>query len=259
MKNKVFKIVVLLLVLLLFASVALNILCIRRGLSYYRALQWSRLDPIGERVLATEDHKLREPELGEVRVILFGDSRMAYWKPLPSLQHCQLVNRGISGQTTAQTLLRLEADVIRLKPAIAVLQVGINDLKTIGLLPERKNEIIRSCRENISTAVARIAEHDIRAVILTVFPPGPVDLFRRPVWSSDIYKGVEDVNQMIRDLNGRGITVVDCDSILVSDNGLKSEYVQDTFHLTSAGYEALNNALSPVLHELIQDHLKLQD
>jgi lysophospholipase L1-like esterase len=259
MKIRALKIIILLLVVLLFVSGMLNILCVHLALSYDRALQWSRLDPIGERVFAAENQKLREPESQEVRIILFGDSRIAYWTPLPSLRNCQLVNRGIAGQTTTQTLFRLNADVIRLKPAIAVLQVGINDLKVIGLWPERKNEIIHSCRENISTIINQMTEHDIRTVVLTVFPPGPVDLFRRPVWSSDIYRGVEDINQTIRELKGRGITVVDCDPILVFNDGIKPEYVLDTFHLTTAGYEALNSSLRPVLNELIQDRLKLQN
>ena len=259
MKIRVFKLIILSLVVLLFISGALNILCVHRALSYYRALQWSRLDPIGEKVFAAKNQQLREPELGEVRVILFGDSRIAYWKPLPSLQNGQLVNRGINGQTTAQTLFRLETDVIRLKPAIAVLQVGINDLKTIGVWPERKDDIIHSCRENINTIVDQMTEHNIQTVVLTVFPPGPVGLLRKLVWSSDIHRGVEQINQMIRELQGQGITVVDCDPILVSDHEIKPEYALGTLHLTPAGYEALNSLLRPVLNELIQDHLKLQN
>ena len=259
MKIKASKVIILLLIIALFASGMLNVLCVRRVLNYYQSLQLSRLDPIGASVFAAENAQLREPESGKIRIILFGDSRIAYWNPLPSLQNCQLINRGIGGQTTAQTLLRLEGDVLQLKPAIVVLQVGINDLKTIGIFPKSKNDIIRLCRENINIIVDQMAENDIKAVILTVFPPGPVDLFRKPIWSDDICHGIEEVNKMIRELEGRGVTVIDCDSILTSGEGIRPEYAKDTFHLTSAGYEALNNSLSPVLNELIRNHLWLEN
>ena len=259
MKNKAFKIIILFLIMALFVSGMLNILCVRRVLNYYQSLQLSRLDPIGSSIFAAENMQLRDPEVGKVRIILFGDSRIAYWEPLPSLQNCQLINRGIGGQTSAQTLLRLKGDVIQLRPAIVVLQVGINDLKTIGIFPKSKNNIISSCRENINTIVDQMTEHDIQAVVLTVFPLGPVGLLRRPIWSDDICHGIKEVNKMIRGLEGRGVTVIDCDSILISGESIKAGYAKDTFHLTSAGYEALNNSLSPVLNELIRNHLKLEN
>jgi lysophospholipase L1-like esterase len=259
MKIKASKIILLLLIITLLASGMLNILCVRRVLDYYQSLQLFRLDPIGASVFAAENEQLQEPEPEKVRVILFGDSRIAYWDPLPSLKNCQLINRGIGGQTTAQTLLRLEGDVLQLKPAIVVLQVGINDLKTIGIFPESKNDIISLCRENINIIVDQIVENDIQAVLLTIFPPGPVDLFRKPIWSDDICHGIEEVNKMIMELEDRGVTVLDCDSILTSGGSIRPEYAKDTLHLTSAGYEALNNSLSPVLNELIRNHLWLEN
>lgn len=259
MKIKTFIIIILLLIIVLFASCMLNIVCIRHTLNYYKMLQLVRLDPIGSTVFAMENVQLPELETGKVRIVMFGDSRVAYWEPMPSLQNCQLINRGVCSQTTAQTLLRLEGDVIRLKPAIVILQVGINDLKTIGFFPEIKNDIIDSCLKNLNTIIEQITRNDIQVVVLTIFPPGPVDLFRRSIWSDEINCGVEEVNEMIRSLKGQGITVIDCDSILTVGESIKPEYAKDTLHLTSAGYEALNNSLSPVLNELIRNHLWLEN
>jgi lysophospholipase L1-like esterase len=259
MTTKVSKIIVLLLATALVVSGALNVWCARRALSYCRALNLFRLDPVGMKVFAAQNPLLPEPEEGKVRIILFGDSRVAYWRPLPSLQNCQWVNRGIGGQTTAQTLLRLEDDVISLKPAIVILEVGMNDLKTVGILPNSRDEIISSCRENIGAIVSQIREHEIQAVVLTVFPRGPVDLLHRPTWSDDISRGVEQVNEMIRNLKSGGVTVVDCDPILTSGGIVKPEYARDTFHLTSAGYEALNSSLAPLLSELAKSHLTFEN
>jgi lysophospholipase L1-like esterase len=38
------------------------------------------------------------------------------------------INRGISGQTSPQMLLRFKADVIDLKPAVVVILAGGNDI-----------------------------------------------------------------------------------------------------------------------------------
>ena len=61
---------------------------------------------------------------------------------------------------------------------------------------------------------------------------------------------------MIKGLKGPKITIVDCNDVLVLGRSVKSEYVQDTYHLTSAGYVALNDLLRPVLQELVQNGLK---
>ncbi len=52
------------------------------------------------------------------------------------------VNRGIGNQTTAQVLGHFHAHVAPLHPQTIILQVGINDLKTIPLFPEQAETII---------------------------------------------------------------------------------------------------------------------
>lgn len=258
MKSTTKRVTIVLLVFALLVSIALNVLFCCQALKYYCALQLSSLDPTGSKKYAVQNLQLQEPQPGQVRVVLFGDSRIACWNPLPSAGNCQLLNRGIVGETSAQTLLRLERDVISLKPAVVILQVGINDLKTIGVFPKLKDDIINSCRNNITTIVDKMSIHNIQSVILTIFPPGSISLFRRPIWSEEIYRGIEEVNEIINNLDARGAAVVNCDSILASGRNIKAEYARDTFHLTSAGYEALNNSLNPVLEELIQNRLRLE-
>jgi lysophospholipase L1-like esterase len=159
-------------------------------------------------------------------------------------------------ETTAQALLRLEQDVLEFEPDMTIVQIGINDLKNIGLFPERKDEIVTSCWENLNTIVERMGEHNIHVVLLTVFSPGPVDFYHKSLWSNDIREGVDQVNEKMIGLIRPGITVVDCDAILSPDESIKPEYAEGTYHLTSAGYVALNESLSPILEELIQDRLK---
>ncbi len=65
---------------------------------------------------------------GEKRVIFFGDSITDGWHLDQYFPGRNYINRGISGQTTPQMLVRYWQDVINLHPAVVVLLAGTNDL-----------------------------------------------------------------------------------------------------------------------------------
>lgn len=248
---KLSRVIAIVLAVCLLISGFANIALFRLAAKSYRELQAVRLDPTSARRFKARNAGIRGLRPGETRIVFFGDSRIAHWKPLPSLPNCQMLNRGVSGETTSQAILRLDRDVIALKPSIVVVQVGINDLKAIGVLPGRIDEIVSSCSENLKTIVQRAVASDIHVVILTIFRPGPVGLRRKPVWSDEIGLAVERVNGMIGVLSGQGVTVFDCDPVLVVGNRIKPEYARDGLHLTAAGYEKLNESVRPVLEGLV--------
>jgi len=62
------------------------------------------------------------------RVVFLGDSITDIWKLEEYFPDKPYVNRGISGQTTPQMLVRLYPDVIDLKPAAMILLAGTNDV-----------------------------------------------------------------------------------------------------------------------------------
>src|SRR5207248_2313748 len=63
------------------------------------------------------------------RVVFFGDSITELWGPAdPKLFSDDTVNRGISGQTTAQMLGRFQQDVIALHPRVVHILAGTNDI-----------------------------------------------------------------------------------------------------------------------------------
>ena len=105
----------------LVVSVLVNVALLRYSISEYRRAQKVRLDPAGAGRFDEANRNLPAPAQGEVRILLFGDSRVANWKPLPTLAGAQLVNRGHGGDTTAQLLLRLDRDVLTLQPGIVLL------------------------------------------------------------------------------------------------------------------------------------------
>ena len=74
------------------------------------------------------DAKLGPPAAGENRVVFMGDSITEGWHLDQSFPGKPYVNRGISGQTTPQMVLRFHQDVVNLKPKVVVILAGINDI-----------------------------------------------------------------------------------------------------------------------------------
>jgi lysophospholipase L1-like esterase len=235
-----------LLSLLLLLSLALNWLLFQRGKAYYRELNATRLDPLGLSFFPGETKDLPPPAPGTTRVVLLGDSRAQSWPAPAGLTGFEFINRGIGAQTSTQVLGRFEAHVAPLRPDVVVLQVGINDLKTLPLFPQRRASIVADCQANIQQIVSRARGLGATVILTTIFPAGEVPLARRPFWSDDIDRGIRAVNDFIRSLEGEGVILLDGAAILADG----PDYHADTLHLNAAGYRALNGALVPLLKNL---------
>ena len=72
---------------------------------------------------AAENARLASP-----RVVFYGDSITEGWKLAEFFPGKLYVNRGISGQTTPQMLVRFRQDVVNLKPEAVVILAGTNDI-----------------------------------------------------------------------------------------------------------------------------------
>ncbi|MFM7426294.1 MAG: SGNH/GDSL hydrolase family protein [Elainella sp.] len=148
-KHSIFKrryeLLTALLLTMLGGSAALNFLLYRQAKTYYLELNQTRLDPLG---LAYYPVNQTEAPTAQSRVVFFGDSRADSWTP-PEIKGYEFINRGIPSQTSVQASQRFSAHVATLKPNLIVIQVGINDLKTIALFPERQTEIVASCKTHI--------------------------------------------------------------------------------------------------------------
>jgi lysophospholipase L1-like esterase len=74
------------------------------------------------------DRQLGPAAKGTDRVVFIGDSITEGWKLDHSFPGKPYINRGISGQTSSQILLRFRQDVIDLHPKVTVILAGTNDL-----------------------------------------------------------------------------------------------------------------------------------
>jgi lysophospholipase L1-like esterase len=232
---------------LLIASLWANYQLYQESSGNYRDLHRVRLDPFGLSVFEDEDPKA-PATAGLPLVVFYGDSRAAEWLA-PDLPQFTFVNRGIGSQTTAQVLGRFDQDIAPLRPDYLVVQVGINDLKTIPLFPSQADAIVQNTKENIETLVQRSLSAGVDQVILTtIFPIGAVPLERQLVWSNDVAAAVEEVNAFLATLAGERVIVMETAPILAAENGMIQEtYSRDTLHLNGEGYAALNATLVKTL------------
>jgi len=219
----------------------------RQGQEYYLQLNETRLDPLGLKAFPIRQARV-SPADGKPLVVLLGDSRAAAWPAPTQLEGFTFVNRGASAQTTAQVLGRFPYHVPSLKPDILVLEVGINDLKTIPLFPERKAAIVADCEANIQKLVELATRDNTRVILVTIFPLGQIPIERRPFWSEDVALAITEVNQFITMLASDSVEIFDAGKILSNESGIVDpRYSKDFLHLNATGYEALNRELSLVL------------
>lgn len=188
------------------------------------------------------------------RIVLFGDSRIVQWTDFPGAPGTEVVARGIAGETTAQMRLRFEADVLAADPDVVVMQMGINDLVAIGVLPARRAEIADQCARNIDYFVDALGARGIRVVLLTIIPPASPPLWRKPFWSEAISEEVRRLNVRLlsRPMPPR-VSVVDTSALLQDGAGRwRRGVLSDTLHLTPAGYGHLNAKIAPLLEHRTQ-------
>jgi lysophospholipase L1-like esterase len=223
---------------------------LRAALAYFRAGEAIRLDPAGLNVYAAERER---PLADRPLVVLFGDSRALMWSPPTAPAGCRTINRGIGFQTTAQMLLRLEADVTSLRPAVVVIEGGVNDLKAIADFPDQHRRIVDDCEANLQLMVERCRRSGASVVLVTVFGIGDVALWRRPFWSSQVADAVGEVNAFLSRLAGDKVVLFDANRVLANGQGqIRHAYQLDHLHLSPAGYAALNERLSPLLASLLR-------
>lgn len=253
MKKRAKTIVGLGLVLALCVSFGLNAYLYRTANEYYLSLNATRLDPLGLNAypLAQNDPQAS----GKSLVVFFGDSRATNW-PAPARNITfRFANRGIGAQTTAQVANRYVLHVRPLKPAVVVVQVGINDLKTIPLFPDQRALIVERSKQNINHIVDLAREDGAQVILTTIIRPGQIPVERRLFWSDDVGVAVDEVNAYISSLAGDRVLVLDTNRKIVNVGGtVDPKYSLDALHLNSLGYAMLNEDLDVLLNQLCRDH-----
>ena len=206
----------------------------------YQETQAIRLDPLQLNFYPTE---IPTNFSVKKRIVFFGDSRALSWLT-PKMAHVDFINRGVGQQTSEQIRLRFKQHVAPLQADTIILQLCINDLKTIPLFPQQRDAIVARCKQNISDIVAQARLSGSKVLLTTVFPLGEIPLERRLFWSDAVAPAIREVNAFIATQAGEGVSILDAFTLLQGESDkIKPEYSRDLLHLNSYGYEMLNQAL----------------
>jgi lysophospholipase L1-like esterase len=252
-QERLFRLPLLLGLVILVVSLAFNGFLFLIARYYYLQLNETNLDPLKLRAFSANSLSHSVTASSTATVVFFGDSRAAQWPAPAMLKGFSFVNRGINNQSSAQVLGRFDKHVVPLHPDIIIVQVGINDLKTIPLFPEQKAVIIANCKANIQQLVARSLNSGATVILTTIFPTGPVPLTRQLFWSPEITQAVDEVNAYLYSLKARNILILDTYSLLAENGQVQSNYVRDTLHINIRGYKVLNQELTKVLSIWLTD------
>lgn len=181
-----------------------------------------------------ENEKLGEPAKKEKRVVFMGNSITEGW----SQHHPEFfkdkpyVNRGISGQTTPQMLIRFRPDVVGLQPKVVVILAGINDIAG-----NTGPSTLKMIADNIKSMAELAMANKIKVVLCSVLPAN--DFPWNP--GTEPANKVIELNRMIETYAEENkIIYVDYFSAMVDDQkGLINELTYDGVHPNAKGYKVM--------------------
>ena len=188
---------------------------------------------------AGDNSTLVPPTKNEQRVVFMGDSITDSWDSpayggfFPGKPY---VNRGISGQTTPQMLIRFRPDVIDLRPKVVVILAGTNDLAG-----NTGPTTIQAIEGNLMSMAELATANGIRVVFASVLPVSDYEMrdgkpivqtVRRPPAQ------IIELNQWLKEYAAaHHYTYLDYFSAMVDDKGfLKNELSDDGLHPNAQGY-----------------------
>lgn len=168
------------------------------------------------------------------RVVFMGDSITENWGHAhPDFFAADYVDRGVSGQTTAQMLVRFRQDVVALKPAVVHLMAGTNDFAGNG-----GPTSVDAVRNNFVSMVDLAQANDIRVVLASI-PPAGAFPWRTSV--VDVAPRIVEFNAWLRRLaHERGLTYVDYHEALADErDAMKQTFSSDGVHPNAEAYAVM--------------------
>lgn len=181
--------------------------------------------------------------LGENTIVLFGDSRIKQWNPLPVIDEVEILNRGISEETTAQMMLRFKKDVLDIQPNIVIIQAGINDLVASSISDhDQKNSIYDNSIINLGKIVDQAVQQKITVILFKIIEPYELGLIRSILWGNDLHHLVRKANDELLTLSDEpNVYVFDANKALHQEGHWKPGVNRDALHLTTQAYQLLND------------------
>jgi len=189
------------------------------------------------------------------RVVFMGDSITDLWRQpqfggfFPRKPY---VDRGISGQTTPQMLVRFRPDVIDLKPKVVVMLAGTNDIA--GNTGPMTNEDVE---RNIASMSELAKAHGIKVVLASITPTSayhPPANGGAPQTTLRPMARIKAINEWMQKYAAEnGCVYLDYFTPMLDSTGvMKAELTGDDLHPNAAGYAIM----APLAEAAIQKALR---
>lgn len=180
----------------------------------------------------------------ERQVVFMGNSITEFW-PALFFKKNSYINRGISGQTSPQMLLRFRQDVILLKPKVVVILAGTNDIAgNTGPMT------LEQIRDNILSMVELAEVNGICPIVSSVLP---AYTYRwRPEAQPNI--DIPKLNSMLKNLcEQKGVLYLDYFSAMTDErNGLPKDLAEDGVHPTKKGYTIMEKLVKEAIAKALK-------
>ncbi|MDC0630761.1 SGNH/GDSL hydrolase family protein [Candidatus Marinimicrobia bacterium] len=190
-----------------------------------------------------ENHDLSSTVNSGKRIVFMGDSITEGWSGLypDFFENKDHINRGISGQTTPQMLIRFKPDVIDLSPSTVVILAGTNDIaENTG--PSN----VKMITDNIFSMADLASAHKIDIILCSVLP------VYEYTWKKilDVPSYIYEVNTMLKDYcTDKSLRYIDYFSAMANEKkGLGEDLSEDGVHPNEKGYKIMSRVAESILY-----------
>ena len=195
-----------------------------------------------------DDAKVGSPGKDENRVVFMGDSITDGWiRQAPEFfQGKPYFDRGISGQTSPQMLVRFRQDVVNLHPTVVVILAGTNDIA--GNTGPEPPEMIQ---DNLISMVDLARANGVKVVLASITPSD--DFWWNP--GTKPAPRIAEMNTWIKAYAAKQrLVYLDYYSPMVDDHGgMKREFTGDGVHPNPAGYALMGKLAETAISAALAD------
>lgn len=188
--------------------------------------------------------------------LFIGDSITHFWELNAYFDsHKQVfINRGIGGDVTKYVLKRFEADCLQLKPRVAILLIGTNDLG--ALEPDvwactkggDKESIKASLLNHYREIILKAKQAKQELIVCSILPTNMTFLQLAHLRNEAIVEVNEELKHLCEEFN---LLYVDYHRYMVKEDGLTARdgLLKEGLHPISSGYQVMSEVLRETLKQ----------
>jgi acyl-CoA thioesterase-1 len=204
-------------------------------------------DPDNLKRYAEEDAKMVPSAKGQ-RIVFMGDSITDGWRLNEYFPGRELVNRGISGQSTNHMLGRFHQDVLSLAPRGVVILAGTNDLSG--------NIALNQIEENLTMMGDLAKAYGIRVAMASLLPVSDYHKDMDPSNERTITRppaNIQALNRWIEaHCKSEGFIYVNYYAVMVDSTGqMQADLSDDGLHPNAKGYRVMSPLAEDAVKKLL--------